>query len=112
MITLNKYIFINICNKNIDTYQDFIDTLNEDYSNIILELSSKNINCNNVRQLIHKMIGLVSIFNNSNHEIIYLCKLILNIDKNNMDFSLYDEYIRWIIQYDKEKLGLCTNIFL
>jgi len=110
MLIFHKYIFLNICNKNIDTYQDFMHTINEDYMNIILELSAKNITCSSIRQLIHKMIGLVAIFNNTNEEIVYMCKMILNIDKNSTDISLYTEYIQMILRYDKQKLGIYTGI--
>lgn len=112
MIILHKYIFLNICNKNIDTYQDFMHTLNDDYVSIILGLSAKNITCSCVRHLIHKMIGLVSIFDKTNTEIIYICKMILNIEKKSTDISLYNEYIQWILRYDKHKLGIYADIFI
>ena len=110
MIILHKHIFLNICNKNIDTYEDFIYTLNDDYTNIIVDLSAKNITCHAIRQLIHKMVGLVAIFQDTNEEIMYMCKLILNIDKKSTNFLLYKEYVQWILLYDKRKLGLVTAI--
>lgn len=79
---------------------------NHDYTNIILDLSAKNVTSHEVRQLIHKMIGLIAIFQDTNEEIMYICKLILNIDKKNKDFLLYNEYIQLILQYDKRQLGL------
>jgi hypothetical protein len=104
MININKYIFYEVCDKNIDTYTDLIKTIKQEYFYNINLL--KNIkDCKDCRLIIHKIVGIVSIFNNTNIEINYLLKTILNIDKNIDNFSLYKEYINSLIHYDT------TNLF-
>jgi hypothetical protein len=104
MININKYIFYNYCDKNIDTYIDIIGTIKKDYFYNI-NLLKYTTDCNIIRKIIHTLVGIVSIFDNTNIEINYLLKTILNIDKNIDNFSLYKEYINSLINYDT------TNLF-
>lgn len=60
--------------------------------------------CSDIKIHIHKLIGLVALFIGTNSEIIYLCKLILFINKNETDINLYINYIQTVIDYDKENL--------
>jgi len=102
---LNKYIFEVLFEKNIDMYTEYILTVRKEYIEIILSLSScRDITI--IRALVHKLIGLIGYFHDVNYEIVYYCRLLLNIEKELTDFSLYFTYIQWILQYDKKNLGL------
>ena len=102
-MSVNKYIFYKICDKNIDTYMDIIKTIKEEYINNIKLLRS-TIDCKVIRQIIHKLIGIVSILNGTNIEITFLLKTLLDVDKNTEDYSLYKEYINNLIQYETSNL--------
>jgi len=104
MIKINKYIFYNYCDKNIDTYFDIIISIKKEYIHNINLLKSTT-DCIIIRKIVHKIIGIVSIFDNTNFEINYLLRNILSIDKNNQDYLLYKNYINELILYD------ITNIF-
>lgn len=103
MQKINKYIFYNICDKNIDIYSDLINTASDEYNEIINKLKIITT-CSDIRIQIHKLIGLVALFIRTNTKIIYLCKLILFINKNETDINLYINYIQMVIDYDKENL--------
>ena len=38
MIYINKYIFYEVCNKNIDTYDEFISCIKNEYNKIMKKL--------------------------------------------------------------------------
>lgn len=65
MININKYIFYEICNKNIDNYNDLIKTIKRDYFYNI-NLLKNNIDCLDIRQIIHRLIGIICILKNTN----------------------------------------------
>jgi len=102
---LNRYILEVLFDKNIDMYTEYISIVRKDYIEIIQMLSS----CQDVamiRMCVHKLIGLIGYFEDMNYEMIYYCRLLLNIDKDVNNISLYFTYLDWIVQYDKKKLGL------
>jgi hypothetical protein len=102
---LNNYIFEVLFDKNIDMYTEYISDVKKEYIEIIRFLSS----CQEVatiRKWVHKLIGLIGYFEDMNYEMIYYCRLVLNIDKDVNNISLYSPYIDWIVHYDKKKLGL------
>jgi len=108
MITIHKKIFYELFDKNIDLYNDFISSMNEDYKRII-KIISNATSIEEIRRNIHSLIGIISVLETSNkNELLYRCRLILLIDKNDKNITLktYASYIEEIINYDKSKLGL------
>jgi hypothetical protein len=105
MFYINKYIFNDICDKNIDTYNEFILCIRQEYINII-EILKNVITVNELRFQIHKLVTIIS--NLHANELMYICKLLLLIDKNdaNIQIETYYPYIQQIINYDNSKIGL------
>ena len=89
----------------MDMYNEFIRDVKKDYIDIVKTLS-KTQDILLIRQLIHKLIGVIALFENTNAELVYYCRILLNIDKTKNDYSLYVLYIENIVTYDKKKLGL------
>jgi len=105
MIHINKYIFYEVCNKNIDTYDEFISCIKNEYNKIMKKLIEiKTIP--EIRYQIHKLVGIISSF--TNKELLYLCKLILMIDKNDLNNTIaqYKPYIQQILDYNQGIIGL------
>lgn len=105
---INKYIFYTICNKDIDLYEEFIKTLNDDYTKIINEIkeANKTTDCQLIRNLIHKLVGLVGIINDSNDEINYILKSILAVPKTTQDYNWYRDYVYMLLEFNKSNIGL------
>ena len=103
MINVNKFIFYEICNKNIDNYNDLITSIKCDYFKNI-NLLKNNTDCQYIRQIIHTLIGIISLLNNTNMEINYILMRILNINKNSADYYLYKDLINELILYNKNNL--------
>lgn len=104
-MSINKYVFYTICNKNIDEYENMMDTFREDYVSIICEIKSTS-NCGVIRKNIHKLVGLIAVINNTNDELNYILKSILAIPKNIDDFNYYRDYIYMLLNFDKGLLGV------
>jgi len=103
MLRINKYIFYEICDKNFEIYLDLITTAKEDYNNIIKEF--KNIKeCHEVRKLAHKLLGIISILDGTNIEILYIVKSMLFIDKSCLDLHLYKNYIDMLYELKTEHI--------
>jgi hypothetical protein len=108
MISINKKIFYQLFDKNIDLYYEFMGILNNDYNKTIQNISNAN-SVADLRRHIHSLIGIVSnLYTMQAQELIYLCKTSLILDKNNEKNTLemYLPCIEQIIQFDKNKLGL------
>jgi hypothetical protein len=103
MLKINKYVFYKICNKDIDKYNDIVLTIKSEYSMLINQIKIVN-NCTDVRIIVHKLVGIVSIFHDTNEEINYILKSMLNIPKSTNNFNLYKGYIDMLLTYDKNKL--------
>ena len=91
-MTIHKYIFYEICEKNIDVYFELIRTMRSEYKaglRIITNVSDIGI----VRYNIHKMLGVICYLGNK-EEIIYICKMILQIDKKETNFEKYEYWIQ------------------
>jgi len=58
MININKYIFYEVCDKNIDTYTDLIKTIKQEYFYNI-NLLKYTTDCNIIRKIIHTLVGIV-----------------------------------------------------
>ena len=59
-----------------------------------------------IRQLLHKLVGVVVILEGKNYEIMYYLKLLLNIDKQSANLKYYQTYLKMITDYDESFLGL------
>jgi Mg2+ and Co2+ transporter CorA len=105
ILQINQYIFYDICNKNIDSYNDFINDVKKDYNNIIHELK-KARECKDIRFQIHKLVGILSIISNKNNELNYICNNCLNVPKDCSDISSYTYFIDLLFGFDKTKIGL------
>jgi hypothetical protein len=105
MYRIHKRLIHDFCDNNIEIYQDFIKSIREDYLLIMQELFHPS-DIPNIRHSIHKLFSVIILLDSSNEEMIYLCKLILNIDKKNTNIQLYLPYVEMILQYDKANLGL------
>ena len=100
MMRINKYIFYTICNKDIDLYEEFIKTYKKDYTQIINEIkeANKTANCQAIRTLIHKLIGIVATVHESNDELNYILKSILAVPKKIQDYNWYRDYIYMLLE--------------
>jgi hypothetical protein len=104
MYSIHKYIFEVLCKKNMDSYQELIDSISDEYKTIIRDLLNEK-NIPEIRRLVHKLVSVVVIFEEKNCEIMYYLKLLLNIDKTKTDYRLYEPYIKMIIDCDDSFLG-------
>lgn len=108
MITIIKRLFEEVFNKNIDLYNEHIDMIRYEYNKIINVLS-KSISIDETRFEVHKLVGVLgNLMITSSYELIYWCKLLLLLDKNdlNIKFNSYKTYIQKIIEFDKSNIGL------
>lgn len=103
MLRINEYVFYKICNKDIDKYKDIISTIKSEFNELMNEIKIVN-NCQNVRIIVHKLVSIVGIFHETNDEINYILKSMLDIPKSTNNFNLYKGYIDMLIDYDKNKL--------
>jgi hypothetical protein len=101
----NKYILQEVCDNNMAIYNDIMDTIRCDYDEIIDSLKYQS-NIPEIRQLVHKLVGVVLILEGKNYEIMYYLKLLLNIDKSETNVKYYQVYIKMITEYDQSFLGL------
>jgi len=107
-------IFISICiiiifyemfDNNMETYNDIMTTIRCDYNEIIGKLANESC-IPEIRQLIHKLVGVVLILEGKNYEIVYYLKMLLNIDKKETKLEYYQIYMKMIMDYDESFLGL------
>ena len=105
MMNVNKYIFYTVCNKDIDEYDKIMDIFRKDYIKVIKEIK-ETTSCRDIRFLVHKLIGIISVINNTNDELNYILKSILSISKTTEDFDYYRDYIYMLLNFDKNLIGL------
>ena len=105
MYSINKYIFDEVCDNNMEIYNDIMETVRFGYNDIVGKLSHE-ICIPEIRQLVHKLVGVVVILEGKNYEIMYYLKLLLNIDKKSTNLKHYQIYIKMITDYDESFLGL------
>ena len=125
MLVIHKKIFSEICNNNIILYEDYITTIKKEYSLVIKDILESSV-CETLRYNTHKLMSVISIlhlfsFNTPilgvklseksshisaslmrkcvdciNNEIIYICSLILYVDKKETDIAKYTYYIEML----------------
>ena len=101
MLQLHKFIFQEVCDKNIDVYNEFIDVMKQDFYDTIGKINS-GYSIDVIRYNTHRLVGIVSYLDN-NDEIIYVCSLILAIDKKNSDISPYYPYLSMLSEVSTSK---------
>ena len=67
-------------------------TFREDFTNIIKDLKQTN-ECQEIRKLIHKLVGLASLLNDSHVELTFILK-ISGIWENNHNYGLTYKFIK------------------
>ena len=105
MLHINKHLFYDICDKNIDIYNDIIDTTRTDYNNTINEIRVTT-DCKQLRLYIHKIICIVIFYKDTNNECIYICRSILQMSNSNTDINVYKYWINLLLELDKQKIGI------
>ena len=105
MYSLNKYIFEEVCDNNMEIYSDIMDTIRCDYNEIVGKLAHEK-SIPEIRQFVHKLVGVVVILEGKNYEIMYYLKLLLNIDKSETNVKYYQVYTKMITDYDQSFWGL------
>jgi hypothetical protein len=108
MIYIIRKLFEEVFEGNIDLYNEFITMSRMEYKGIINILSVSD-SIIDVRFQVHKLIGILSnLLDSSTNELIYYCKLLIMIDKNDttIKFDSYKPYIEMIINFNNSRLGL------
>jgi hypothetical protein len=103
MYLVQRYLLDVLFEGNLEMYKDYIDVSTKEYVDIINQLSSTE-EVATIRSLVHKLIGLIGYFQDTNYELIYYCRLLLNLEKNQNQQSYYLSYIKFIVDYDKRNL--------
>jgi hypothetical protein len=104
MYAINKRILENSFDNDIILYEDFMKSASKEYREIIKELSKAKTS-EECRTNVHKLISTIIYLEDTNAEILYFCKLLLNIDKKNTDINFYKSYVNMIVEYDRKKIG-------
>jgi len=105
MMKINKYIFYTLCNKDIEEYDKIMNIFRKDYIKVIKEIK-ETTSCKDIRFLVHKLIGIISVINNTNDELNYILKSILLIPKTTEDFDYYRDYIYMLLNFYQNLIGL------
>jgi len=101
MIQLHKFIFQEVCSNNIDLYNEFIQVMKQEFYDTIGKINP-GYSIDKIRYNTHKLVGIVSYLDN-NDEIIYVCSLILAIDKRISDISPYYPYLSMLSEISTSK---------
>jgi hypothetical protein len=108
MIYIIKKLFEEVFEGNIDLYNEFITMSRREYKGI-MNILSKSDSIIELRFQVHKLIGiLANLLDSSTNELMYYCKLLLMINKNDttLNFDSYKPYIEMIINFDNSRFGL------
>jgi hypothetical protein len=103
MLSVNKYIFVDVCDKNIDSYYDIINTVKTDYFRLINEVKVEP-DFSKIRNIVHTLIGICVIFIGTNAEILYILKNLLELPKSQHDFDSYKYYVNMLVNFNTDKM--------
>lgn len=108
---INNFLYKNICNKNIEMYNEIIKNISDEFYEVmdILCLNRPN-SIEIIRKNIHKLCSTIMYLDN-NEEIIYICKLFLFIDKKETDITKYYPYLDLLSNMDKSKFIFYKFLF-
>ena len=101
MISINKYIFYEICNKNIDLYNEYMNDVRIDYYYIIRDLENA-YTIEDIRFNVHKVLSVLSNLQVLN-DFVYICKLILLLEKKPTEINKYHSYKEYLITFDHNR---------
>ena len=104
MLHVNKYIFVEICDKDFEKYNDIISTIKKEYLQFTDDLNNSK-SCSEIREISHKLIGVVSVVKGCNSEVTYILKCLLDVPKSNTDLFIYKYYIDALMNVN------CDNMF-
>ena len=98
---IHRFIFDEICNKDMDAYMDFIKSIQSNFMSIKKELIQdfRQLTIPKIRYLAHKLTGILTYLDNMS-ELIFICKSILHVDKSCVNMSVYLPYIEMLRDYD------------
>jgi len=105
MLRINKYIFYEVCDKNMDLYEDFLRMFQIEYISCVKTLDKKE-SCESIRFHTHKLIGILSYFQGANDEIIYRCRMLLALPKYTTPLNDYSYMVDQIVQFDRSVFGM------
>lgn len=100
---IHTYLFCEICDKNINTYNDFISTMYYEY----IETTQKLFNSNRISDMrfyTHKLVSIICWLEICD-EMLYYCKMLLLIDKKDIDVEKYKCYVSMIKTLDNFPLS-------
>lgn len=108
---LHKMVYKNICDCNMDYYNEYISEIKDDFIKIIKNIKTIKIFENskdiiNLRQNVHKLISLICYLDRSD-DLLHLCKYVLHQPKDNItnpDLFNYKYYVDEILSYDYSKI--------
>ena len=101
MLQIQKFIFQEVCNKNMDVYNEFITTIKQEFYDTIGKINPC-YSIDIIRYSTHKLVSIVS-YLDYNDEVLYICSLILAIDKKNTDISPYYPYLSMLSEINTSK---------
>jgi flagellar biosynthesis chaperone FliJ len=99
---INEELMRNLFSDDVETYKEVSDALKSEYVEILSmlrEIENKRIDY--VRLCIHKLVSNLSYYA-KHSEMMFICRLILFIDKRDSDIEKYKLYIEQLQQYDVE----------
>jgi len=103
MLRLNKYIFITVCVKELDKYNEIMDSIRKDYFNILNEIIHET-KCSEIRKIAHKLLSVVSLLKGTNTEALYILKSLLSIDKSITELNAYKYYINLLEKINTDNM--------
>jgi len=104
----HKKLFYEVFNKDYRLYVEFIKMVDLEYDEIIKNLKNV-IMVSDIRMNTHRLICILYYLQCTYaEELIYLCKILLNFDKHNINLTRtnYLPFINNIVSFDKSKIGL------
>jgi hypothetical protein len=86
-------------------YEDIIKSMRKNYRTTICDLANCNT-CESARFHTHKLVGIISVLKDTNGEILYLCKSLLQLPKTGEHFASYAYFIDQIVLFDAINIGM------
>lgn len=105
MMRINQFLFYEICGKDMDMYEDITKSVKIDYRNTIRDLGNSSTWESAIFHT-HKLMGVISILKNTNEEVLYLCKSLLQLSKTSEDYASYAYFIDQLVSIDMRNIGL------
>jgi hypothetical protein len=110
MNNIHKKFFIDVFDGDIELYNEYMRMISKEYDEIIKKLK-KSTSIIEIRCMVHKLISIIinlSFYCDIVNDLVYLCRILLRIDKKNVfyNYYYYDPFITNIIVFDKRKIGL------